>query len=138
MAVIFGTSTSDFAGDAIRLQHFRHGEAAEEERKRPGHSRLSPTKSRLFAKWHFLPENEFLECTTVSVGKVPVGSLDSVQAIPFSGVTNPRHRSRGREGGTPRSVELRRPPRLRYRLKNIEIQKQIVSPSVVGSREFKN
>ena len=89
MAVIFGTSTSDFAGDAIRLQHFRHGEAAEEERKRPGHSRLSPTKSRLFAKWHFLPENEFLECTTVSVGKVPVGSLDSVQAIPFSGVTNP-------------------------------------------------
>jgi hypothetical protein len=68
-----------------------------------------------------------------------VGSLDSVQAIPFSGVTNPRYRSRrGREGGTPRSVELRRPPRLRYRLKNIEIQKQILCPSVVGSREFKN
>ena len=57
MAVIFGASTSDFAGDAIRLQHFRHGEATEEERKRPGHSRLSPTKSRLFAKWH-LKERE--------------------------------------------------------------------------------
>ena len=65
--------------------------------------------------------------------------LDSVQAIPFSGVTNPRYRSRwGREGGTPRSVELRRPPRLRYRLKNIEIQKQILSPSVIGSRELRN
>ena len=57
MVVIFGTSTSDFAGDAIRLQHFGHGEAAEEERKRPEHSRLSPTKSRLFAKLH-LKERE--------------------------------------------------------------------------------
>src|SRR6202023_3493360 len=55
--VIFGTSTSDFAGDAIRLQHFGHGEAAEEERKRPEHSRLSPTKSRIFAKLH-LKERE--------------------------------------------------------------------------------
>src|ERR1700676_5043832 len=44
----------------------------------------------------------------------------------------------GTRGGPRRSVELRRPPRLRYRLKNIEIQKQILSPSVVGSRELKN
>jgi hypothetical protein len=67
-----------------------------------------------------------------------VGSLDSVQAIPFSGVTNPRYRSRrGREGGTPRSVELRRPPRLRYRLKNIEIQKQILSPRLLALENLK-
>lgn len=47
----------------------------------------------------FLPENEFLEYRLGWQGSGLV-DLDSVQAIPFSGVTNPRYRSRrGREGG---------------------------------------
>ena len=50
MEVIVLLSTSDFAGDAIRIQYFGHREAPADERERGEHSRLSPVKSSLFAK----------------------------------------------------------------------------------------
>ena len=43
-------STSDFAGDATRLQRFRPTERRQRRRESSGHSRLSPMKSSLFAK----------------------------------------------------------------------------------------
>jgi hypothetical protein len=43
-------STSDFGGGGTRLQSFGYEKPPAEERERGGYSRLSPIKSRLFAK----------------------------------------------------------------------------------------
>jgi hypothetical protein len=43
-------STSDFAGDAIRLHRFGHTERRQRRRESCGHSCLSSMKSNLFAK----------------------------------------------------------------------------------------
>ena len=48
-----GVSTSDFAGDGIRVQSLGYGNAPADERERVGDSFLSPTKSRAFAKLRF-------------------------------------------------------------------------------------